>query len=79
MSQIGLIAAGKPYQILTLSLIGGNTVNTEEVDKVLRVDLVCHFSIDLSVDVLVVELSSFKELRPEVLELYEKGNTSSWE
>jgi len=79
MCEMGVVAACQPYEVLTLSFVSGDSVDTEEVDKVLGSCLICHFSIDLPVYILVIEVPPFKELSFEVLELYLRRGTYSWE
>jgi hypothetical protein len=54
-------------------------MHAEEIDEIFGVDLISHFAIDLSEEVLFVELAGAEEAVAEVLELSGGRGTSSWE
>ena len=79
VGQIGLVAAGSPNEELALAFIGRDAVHAQKVDDVLWLHTVAVSTVDLSEDLLLVEITRLDESRPLVLELHDGGGTSSCE
>ena len=56
MVEVGVITAGQPYKVLTLSLVSSDSMNSKEVDKILWIYFIDKFAIDLPEDFLLINL-----------------------
>ena len=69
----------KPDQVLTFSFVWGNSMHSQKVDNILWIDLVSHFSIDLSEYFTLIEIARVDKSLPLILQLHLWAFTSSWE
>ena len=56
MVEVGVITAGQPDKVLTLSLVSSDSMNSKEVDKILWIYFIDKFAIDLPEDFLLINL-----------------------